>query len=718
MTSVPPAGGLRRHRLRQLFAPRSIAIVGASGRRDSISNMLFSKLREGGFAGPIIPVSRNHPRVWGRRAVDGLHSLEDGRLVDLAILVVPADQVGEVVEQGAVAGIRNFVIISSGFAEEGPNGRVRQAALQQLGQSRDLAILGPNTVGFINRAAHVHATFAPWARLERSASRTAVISQSGGIAGTIEELGRRGGLTFRYVIGSGNEALLDVCDYVDYVAADPHVDTIAIYMESLRRGRRFLATAVRLRAQSKRLVVLVGGRYAGGARAAISHTAAIATSGRVLPQLLQQAGIVVVDTPEEVAAALQLLAGQRKPPQGRRLLLMANSGGYGVLGTDMAEECGHTVPELQGARLQAVQALLPSYASAKNPIDPTPAVGLNPQRMAEVLGVAAGADDIDAVFVCSSLPGRGPERMAAATAQALRGVDKYSFVGWFAGSKAISRTYARHGIPYVDDVRVALRSLNRLIAAESAAAEQLTSPLESADYQARVKSSTSAILTEDRIGSILRDAGFPVVPHIVVRDRKAARMAASEFGFPVVIKALSSQVPHRKKLGAMAIGLTSPRELDAAYARIESALITAGATLEAMLVQPQLPASLEVLIGIHVDEAFGPILIIGPGGDVAEQAFATVATPLPTSARVISSMLASEQHRIGAWLGGSKITDLATLCSKLGEWWLGSAEPLALVELDLNPVMFSSKGPVIVDALAVAASPAGNSAHLSHLATP
>ena len=328
-------GAYHRHRLHHLLAPRSIAVLGVSARRRNIGAIVMDNIRAAGFRGRVTGVGRERATVAGQPVVP---SLDEVGGADLLVVSVPASQVVGALKAGSALGIRNYAIITAGFAESHQAGAEVQAEIRQLSAADDLAVLGPNTVGFINYRAKVNASFAPWWKLDRPPGDVAIISQSGGTAGAIMVLGAKGGARFGYVVGSGNEAVLDLVDYLDYIGADPRIRTIAIYSEGWRRGRNVVARIAQLRETGKLVVVLSAARSVSAARAAVSHTASLATPGDVSRQVLESVGAIVVDTPQDAGATLAMLSSKRPLPHGQRLLVCADAGGSGVLSSDLAEK--------------------------------------------------------------------------------------------------------------------------------------------------------------------------------------------------------------------------------------------------------------------------------------------------------------------------------------------------------------------------------------------
>jgi acyl-CoA synthetase (NDP forming) len=463
-----------------------------------------------------------------------------------------------------------------------------------------------------------------------------------------------------------------------------------------------LRLASRYRDDGKRVVVILGGREPSGSRAALSHTAAISSPGAVSEQILQEGGIGTVRTPEEAVGVLQLLSSSRKRPRGRRILVFANSGGSGVLAADLAEERGLSVPLIEGEKLARIEEIIPSYASGRNPIDPTPAVNARPEVAKDLFRVAAAGDDFDAAVVCASLWSRSGVLTAHTTADTLTDTELFSVVTWFAGSDEIANILLEAGLPYISSAAVAITALATLINMESP---------ESANGELSDRSSTLAItaeavgvetVTEDAVEESLRASGISTARSRVVSSPSEAGAAGEELGWPVVLKGLAPQVPHRAKVGALSLGVASERAAHDEYRRIEAAISAASpsAVFGGVLVQREYAHDIEVIVGVRVDPAFGLVCAIGLGGTGVEERNAVRFGLFPMTADRAASMIAG--HRALRVLSSYRRQRLSELVEQLGAWWeTRSAEGVDLRELDLNPIVFDGDETVVLDALAI-----------------
>jgi acyl-CoA synthetase (NDP forming) len=698
----------RKHRLHRLLAPRSITVVGVSAKRRNIGSIVMENIKAGGFKGKLIGIGREQSTVAGSPVMTSLH---DAGGTDLAVVSVPASQVLATIQTGINVGIKNYAIITAGFAESHEMGAGVQAELGRIALENDLAILGPNTVGFINYRAKANASFAPWWRLTRPPGDVAVISQSGGTAGAIMVLGERAGARFSYVIGSGNEAVLDLVDYMYYVASDPRIRTIALYIEGLRRGRELVRTIAEMRGGGKHVVVLTAARRASAARAAVSHTGSLATPGEISRQVLEQAGAIVVSTPQEAAGALAILSSRRALPKSGNVLLFADAGGSGVLASDLADEAGLSVPELP-KRVQAVlKQHIPEYGSAKNPLDPTPTVFGDQERLTEVLRVGAASPNVASLAVASAHDNPGAVRMAKITAEALKPVEKFCFAVWNAGSTEVGDQYLRYGIPYFDDPRLAFESLSRVLRANSMPRESLARAKRAArtengpGHSKRRSAQASGkveVLTEDALESSFESAGIRVVAARLASTVTEAVAAARAVGFPVVLKAISPDVPHRGKVGALALDVTDERAVRSEYARIERTVRALGGrcSLDGMIVQAQVTSPVEAFLGVRYTPGFGPVAAVGLGGPAVEQQGQVGFALVPAEPHAILGAV-QRSPLLRASLNDAHRKQFVHIAEQILGWWISEGEILGLIELDVNPIMFDSNGAFVADALAL-----------------
>lgn len=396
--------------LERLFAPRSVAVVGASPREDSIAGRPLRILQQHGFVGRVFPVNPNYDEVCGLRSYPDLAALPEP--VDVALLVVNAARVVELVHSCTSAGVRYAVVIASGFAEQDDAGRRAQDELAAVAARGGMRILGPNTEGFVSLHGHVPLSFSPTIDLDRGADpplagEVAVVSQSGGLGFSLFNDGQTRRLGFSHVVSTGNEADLDALDVLEFLVDDPQTGVVLLFVEGLRDPARLPDLALRAHAAGKPIVVAKVGRSVEARRASLAHTAHDAGDDAAYAELFRQCGLVRAEDPEE-AVDLALAFSRARTPAGRRAGILTLSGGAGTWLADALVAEGFELPVL-GAELQErIRALIPAYGSAANPVDATAQVLELAGGVAPVLELMLGADELDAVVLVTSLssPGR------------------------------------------------------------------------------------------------------------------------------------------------------------------------------------------------------------------------------------------------------------------------------------------------------------------------
>jgi acyl-CoA synthetase (NDP forming) len=418
----PPAERHDNNRpaLRAMFSPRSIAVIGASTDRSSLSGRPLEILRQHGYPGSIYPVNPHHATVGGLDAYPAVGALPGP--VDLAVVAVRAELVTGVLGECADAGVRSAVVFSSGFAEEGEAGAAAEKRIAALAAGSRMRVLGPNAEGFANLAEGIPVTFSPTVDRDRGVDalvpgNVAIVSQSGGLGFALFNWGQAAGLGASYVVSTGNEADLEALEVSAYLVEQPGTEVIALLVEGFRRPERLEPLARRAAELGKHLVVAKLGRSDIGARAALAHTAHDAGDDDAYREALERSGAVQVDDQEDLLDACFALS-RKTLPSGPRVGIVTTSGGAGVWLADACRAAGLEVPELEGGLQDALRALMPSYGSARNPVDVTAQV-LSRAGVAPALELVCRSERVDAVAVVSSLS--GPQMLKREEA-ALRGV--------------------------------------------------------------------------------------------------------------------------------------------------------------------------------------------------------------------------------------------------------------------------------------------------------
>jgi acetyl coenzyme A synthetase (ADP forming)-like protein len=672
--------------LRPFFAPSSVAVLGASRRAESIGGLLFRNIIAGEFEGVAYPVNPAGDAVAGVRGYRSVDELPE--TPDLVVVCLPARHVLAGVEDALRRGTRAICVISAGFAEIGEEGRARQDELLALLRAHGGRLVGPNCLGLAVSAPRLNATFGPRAL---PPGPVAFSSQSGALGLALLERANERGIGLSAFVSIGNKADVSSNDLLEYWEDDPETALITLYLESFGNPRRFGRIARRV-ARKKPILAMKSGTTSTGARAASSHTAALAGSEAAVEALFHQAGVIRAETLEELIDAAALLAAQPLPA-GNRVGVLTNAGGLGILCADACDAAGLDLPSLSPETEAALREILPAEASVANPVDMLgSATGVTYEQVVPVLLADPNIDALIALFVPPVVA--GAEEIAAAIGRAVAGAD---------GKPVLTSLIAEGEPPAVAGVTnfPYPESAARALGLAASRAEWLRRPagsipeLEGIDssrgravVDAALADEPDVWLSADQVRELLVAYGIPVVPERVVETVDEAVDAATELGFPVVVK---SAVPgaHKTETGGIALGLADQDEVREAAGRIGPPV----------LVQPMLEGSAELLAGIVQDPMFGPLVAFGPGGVFAEligQAEFRIAPLTDADAEeLVGGGKAGELVR--GFRGkpaadASALTDLLLRLSRLGD------DLHEVAELDLNPVIASPDGCVAVDA--------------------
>jgi acetyl coenzyme A synthetase (ADP forming)-like protein len=678
--------------LKPFFEPGSIAVIGASRRRGSIGGELFRNVLAGDFTGAAYPVNRDGEPVAGVRAYRSVQEIPEA--IDLAVLALPAGAALDAAEDALEAGVRALVVISAGFAEIGREGSERQDRLLELVRGRGGRMIGPNCLGISVAGPCLNATFA--ARTARSGN-IGFSSQSGALGVAFLEAATARGLGLSAFVSIGNKADVSSNDLLEWWEDDPATGVVLLYLESFGNPRRFGRLARRV-ARRKPILALKSGTTASGQRAASSHTAALAGSEAAVDALFHQAGVIRATSLEELIDVAALLSSQPET-KGRRVGVLTNAGGLGILCADVCEAVGLELPDLTEETRQALGSLLSAEASLGNPIDMLG--GATPDTYAKALPLVLADAQVDALIVLFvPTVTAGADDVAHAIDRAVAESD--------AGKPVLAVVMTAEGVPPAfRDARghvaafaypeSAARALGR--AAERA--EWLRRPhgtvpsLSGIDHAAAEQVILSALargddlwLEPDEARALLLAYGLPVVPELTASTADDAVAASRELGLPVVVKTAVAGA-HKTDVGGIALDLADEEAVRAAVARIGAPVI----------VQPMVSGSAELLAGIVQDPVFGPLVAFGPGGVLAEligEAGFRIA-PL-TDHDAVELVLGGKTGRLVRGFRGAAPADadaLVELVHRLSR--LGEDHP-AVAELDVNPVIARADGCVAVDA--------------------
>ena len=634
-TEAPLATGAE---LRHLMAPRRVAVIGASRDRQKIGGAIFHNLLDCGFTGAVFPVNPKAEAVAGVLAYPTVADIPGA--VDLAVVVVPAAAVMAVVAECAAKKVSSVVVISAGFAETGEAGRALQNRLTALVRSSGMRMIGPNCVGILNTdpAVSLNASFAARAPL---AGRIAMASQSGALGVALLDQAKAMGLGVAQFVSLGNRADISSNDLLAYWAADERTDVILLYLESFGNTRNF-ARIARQVTRIKPVVALRGGRSSAGARAAASHTGSLAGPSAGLDALLRQTGVLQVDSIEDMFGVSQVMAYQ-PPPRGRRLAIVTNAGGPGILAADACAVQGLRLATLSPATRTRLAGFLPPEASTQNPVDMIASATPEAYRQAvEAVLADEGVDSVLMIFI-EPLVTR-PEPVAEAIRTAVAGTDKTVLACFMMarGAPELLRLGEGRRVPSFIFPEDAIRAL----ALATAHAERTARPaghapelagLDRAAARRRLAAAREAAgpdgwLTPDEVLGLMADYGIAALPTAVVSSAEEAAAAAARLGLPAALKLRSRVLTHKTDVGGVRLRLGSTEEVATAYRDMTAQLaeLGQGAAMDGALVQPMqsMDQSRELILGMSRDPQFGPVLMLGLGG-VQVEILRDVAFALP-----------------------------------------------------------------------------------------
>jgi acetate---CoA ligase (ADP-forming) len=677
-----------RASLEPFFQPRSVAVIGASKRRGSIGGELFRNILAGDFAGSVYPVNRNADPVAGVHGYGAVGEIAEE--VDLAVICVPGQQVLGAAEDALAAGVRALIVISAGFAETGSEGTERQERLLELVRKYGARLLGPNCLGIASSSVHLNATFAP-----RSfpAGKIGFSSQSGALGLAMLEAAEATGLGVTSFVSVGNKADVSSNDLLEWWEDDEETEMVVLYLESFGNPRAFSRIARRL-ARRKPILALKGGSTRAGSRAAGSHTAALAGSDVAVDALFRQAGVIRARTLDELIDVATLLSAQ-PVPRGRRVALVTNAGGLGILAADACEAAGLELPQPSEATRAALAEVMPAEGSSANPVDLLG--GATAETFAAALPPVLADPAFDAAIVLFvPTVGTNEEEVGEAISRAAAtAVDKPVLCTFVSAKGAPLSLRSAANVPAFAYPEAAARALGR--AAERG--EWLRQPSGSTpelDYdrdgaQAVVREAVAAgggWLDPEQTRRLLEAYSVPVVPERLAPDADAAVEAAHELGYPVVLKAAAPGA-HKTEAGGVILDLGDDDAVRVAAERIGGPL----------LVQPFVRGGAELLAGAVQDPVFGPLVAFGPGGVLAELIGEAQFRLAPLTDLDAAELVRSgKAGRLVAGFRGTPPADEGSLLELLLTLSLLVHDFPEVAELDLNPVLALPDGCFAVDA--------------------
>jgi len=689
-----------RARLDGFGCPHTIAVVGASGDPTTIAGLLFGNLVDSGFGGVVLPVNPHHAEVRGIPAFADLASCPVPP--DLVVVCVPAEAVAGVVAQAGDLGVGAVCVISAGFAEVGPEGAARQANLVATARDRGVRLVGPNCTGVLGGAGigRFNATFS---RTLPPAGGTFLLSQSGAVGLAVLEAADARGLGIGAFVSIGNAADVTANDFLTYWEDQTAVEVILLYLESIPDPASFLQVARRV-GRRVPIVAVKAGRTAAGRRGAASHTAALSGGDVGVDALLRQAGVVRAGSIEEMLDVATVLSSTRRY-RGRRVAVLTNGGGPGILAADACEGNGLEVPELPAATAARLRSLLPREASVANPVDMiASATASQYGQVTRLLGEA----DLDAVMVLFNTPliTRSVDVADELIAARAELQDDVCLAGVFMTREGPPASLPAAGIPSFTAPDNAARALARAIAWDDRRRRPEDKVSRAAIDVERVRRLVNTPgengddwLDARTVDGLLDACGIPSVRSRLVSTPAEAAEAQAAFGCTVVVKAAAAI--HKTDVGGVRTGVSTAAEAAAAVGMIRAALADAGLAEAGrqLLVQEQVGAGLEMIVGVNRDPLVGPLVLVGRGGAAVEILDDVAVRVAPLTDHDVDEMLLSlRSYRMLTGYRGVAALDVAALRDVLHRISTLAAEVSEIAEIDLNPLFLLEHGACVADA--------------------
>jgi acetyl coenzyme A synthetase (ADP forming)-like protein len=691
-----------------VFAPTSVAVIGASNHPHSVGGMLFRNILTAGYRGVVYPVNPSWKSVSGVRCYPTVTDLPE--TPELAVVIVPAALVSGVLTELGERGTRAAVVISSGFREIGGPGVAREEELIAVAKRFGLSVVGPNCFGVINTAPEVslNATFS---QDLPPTGNIAFVSQSGALCAGILRYGVSERIGFSRFVSVGNRAGVEESDILRSLGTDPHTDVILLYIESLANERRFL-DAAREVSRSKPILVIKSGRSPEGERAARSHTGSLAQAAqdRLYDALFEQAGVLRADTIGELFRQAKVFAtGARL--DGPRLAILTNSGGPGIVAADACARSGLALPTLPERTQERLRALLSPSAAVGNPVDTTADASIH--QFGGALKELLGTTEIDGGIVIATPVGELQGPALARAILASRGRLKKPVVACIFGLVDLTqevRTLEDHGIPsftFPEEAVAALASLARYERRHDRSARAFRRfPVHRATVDrilGRLPAAESTVLPEFSARALLSAYGLPFAPAQLARSPEEAVRFADRVEYPVVLKVASPDISHKTEVGGVRVGIASAEELRSAWAEVRATVSAhmPRARIEGFEVEKMIRGGKEVLVGLQRDPRFGPVIVFGMGGIYVEVLKDVTFRLAPFDEIEAEEMVASVRaFPLLQGVRGEPPSDLPALYAVLGRVAQLALDLPQVQELDLNPVIVrpSGEGAYAVDA--------------------
>jgi len=695
------------HYLEKLFAPKSIAVFGASEKPGSVGGRVCRNLKSAGFAGPVYPINPKYPSFDGQACFATLEAVDAP--VDLAVIATPAATVPGLIRACGECHVPVAIVLSSGFGERGGGGKALELALLEEAKCHGVRILGPNCLGLMRPALSLNATFSNNVAQRGS---LALVSQSGAICTAILDWADAHGVGFSTMVSVGETADIGLGDILDFLSQDAETRSILMYIEGVLHARRFMS-GLRQAARMKPVIVIKAGRHAEGSRAALSHTGALVGADDVFNAALERAGVVRADSIEQLFAAAQLLSTPCRV-KGNRLGIITNAGGPGVMATDRAVERGIQLAALDETTLQALDARLPPNWSRNNPVDilgdATPA---RYRAALEACLLDSGTDGLLVMLTPQAMT--QPTEAAQAVIDAANPQRKPILASWLGGPLvgAARQLFVEHHIPTFSNPESAVEAFGFLAAYRRNQELLLQTPgplaeLEPPDVEGARLVIEGALAEKREVLSFLETRALmqafkiPMLPAMPAHTANEALAAAECLGFPVAMKILSPDITHKSDVCGVRLNIGSAQAVRHEFAQLLAQVraLRPDARLEGVSIEKMYakPHGRELLVGVIDDPVFGPVISFGAGGTAVEILHDRAVALPPLNAHIARNLIA--QTKVAQMLGRFRNLPPADT-EALGQVLLRVSEMVCelpqIKEMDINPLTLDETGAFALD---------------------
>ena len=697
-----------QHYLSTLFSPKSVAIIGASDRADSVGAIVFKNMLESGFKGSLYPINPNHKKIQGKKAYATIEEI--GKPVDLAVICTNAATVPDVIEACGKHGVRAAVVLSAGFSEVGARGAEIERTMLANAKTYGVRIIGPNCLGIMRTGIGLNATFF---KGNVKSGKLALVSQSGALCTAILDWAPANDIGFSSVVSMGTSADVDFGEILDYLASDPQTESILIYIEGIHKARGFMS-ALRAAARSKPVFVVKVGRHAAGSKAVMSHTGALVGSDDVFDAAVRRAGVVRVMSIGELFSAAKALASPHRS-SGNRLAIVTNGGGPGVMAIDHAVDLGVTVASLSDQTIVALNKVLPASWSHNNLVD---IIGdATPERYRDAVTLCMEDSGVDgALVILTPQAMTNPLAVATTLIEIASRFNKPLLTCWMGDIqiKAGRAAFAQARIPTFSTPESAVEAFSYITAfyRNQRLLAQTPGPLSHRDEPdvegARmlietVLSERRKVLSEMESKALLAAFRIPVASTVIARSPGEALLLAQQLGFPVAMKVNSPDITHKSDAGGVKLNLMNAAAVRGAYQDIitEVKKNRPTAHIDGIAIQPMVvkPNGRELMLGVTSDPVFGPVITFGAGGTAVEVLGDRAVALPPLNSFLVRELIAGT--RVSKLLGAFRhmppiqMEALESLLLRVSEM---VCELPWLKEMDINPLIVDENGALAADA--------------------